>query len=253
MEMWTWCESSSASASASFCEFHINDRISGGTKKKFFKRVQQDFKELAGPAFAAVLIMQSFVAAKWWDDVWVCSSSSSNSDAIVFLCFPWQKKRMRREGQKLDRTDDIQVISNYYKKYRERLDIANLEDEERKQQQESTSSGGGPESYDDSSLSYSSSFSLFVVSPHVHLFSLRLQFIVVVGAWHFFLDPQIKWTQCIVGICIFIDKCSDVADKSGDQRDWEEHMRSPTSFRLSLILFWVRLILLSLLILIWLL
>jgi hypothetical protein len=94
---------------------------------------------------------------------------------------------MQREGQKLDRIDDIQVISDYYKKYRERLDIANLEDEERKQQQESTSSGGGPESYDDSSLSYSSSFNLFVVSPPVHLFSLRLQFIVVVGAWHFFL------------------------------------------------------------------
>jgi len=108
------------------------------------------------------------------------------------VCFPWQKKRMQREGQKLDRTDDIQVISDYYKKYRERLDIANLEDKERKEQQESTSSSGGPKSYDDSSLSYSSSFSLFVVSPPVHLSSLRLQFIVVVGAWHFLLDPQIK-------------------------------------------------------------
>jgi hypothetical protein len=81
---------------------------------------------------------------------------------------------MQREGQKLDRRDDIQVISDYYKKYRERLDIANLENEERKQQQESTFSGGGPESYDDSPLSYSSSFSLFVVSPPVHLFNLRL-------------------------------------------------------------------------------
>jgi hypothetical protein len=101
------------------------------------------------------------------------------------------KKRMQREGQKLDRTDDIQVISDYYKKYRERLDIANLEEEERQRQQESTSSGGAPESYDGSSLSYSS-FSLFVVSPPVHLFSLRLQFIVVVGAWHFLLDPQIS-------------------------------------------------------------
>jgi len=99
---------------------------------------------------------------------------------------------MQREGQKLDQTDDIQVISNYYKKYRERLDIANLEDKERKQQQESTFYGGGLESYDDSSLSYSSSFSLFVVSPPAHLFSLRLQFIVIVGAWHFLLDPQIK-------------------------------------------------------------
>jgi hypothetical protein len=99
---------------------------------------------------------------------------------------------MQREGQKLDRTDDIQVISDYYKKYRERLDIANLEDEERKQQQESTSFSGRPESYDDSSLSYSSSFTLFVVSPPIHLFSLRLQFIVVVGALHFLLDPQIK-------------------------------------------------------------
>jgi hypothetical protein len=99
---------------------------------------------------------------------------------------------MQREGQKLDQTDDIQVISNYYKQYRERLDIANLEDKERKQQQESTSYGGGLESYDDSSLSYSSSFSLFVVSPPAHLFSLRLQFIVIVGAWHFLLDPQIK-------------------------------------------------------------
>jgi hypothetical protein len=98
---------------------------------------------------------------------------------------------MQREGQKLDRTDDIQVISDYYKKYRERLDIANLEEEERQRQQESTSSGGAPESYDGSSLSYSS-FSLFVVSPPVHLFSLRLQFIVVVGAWHFLLDPQIS-------------------------------------------------------------
>jgi hypothetical protein len=99
---------------------------------------------------------------------------------------------MQREGQKLDRTDDIQVISDYYKKYRERLDIANLEDEERKQQQESTSFSGRPESYDDSSLSYSSSFTLFVVSPPIHLFSLILQFIVVVGALHFLLDPQIK-------------------------------------------------------------
>jgi hypothetical protein len=99
---------------------------------------------------------------------------------------------MQREGQKLDRTDDIQVISDYYRKYRERLDIANLEEEERQRQQESTSSGGVPELYDGSSLSYSSSFSLFVVSPPVHLFSLRLQFIFVVCAWHFLLDPQIK-------------------------------------------------------------
>ncbi len=37
-------------------EFHIIDRISGGTQKTFFNRVQQDFEELAGPAFAAVLI-----------------------------------------------------------------------------------------------------------------------------------------------------------------------------------------------------
>ncbi len=37
-------------------EFHTIDRISGGTQKNFFNRVQQDFKELAGPAFVAVLI-----------------------------------------------------------------------------------------------------------------------------------------------------------------------------------------------------
>ncbi len=37
-------------------EFYITDRISGGTQKKFFNRVQQDFEELAGPTFAAVLI-----------------------------------------------------------------------------------------------------------------------------------------------------------------------------------------------------
>ncbi len=44
-------------------EFHIIDRISGGTQKKFFNRVQQDFEELAGPAFAAVpirLTLQNF-------------------------------------------------------------------------------------------------------------------------------------------------------------------------------------------------
>jgi hypothetical protein len=39
-----------------FGEFHIVDRISGGTQKNFLNRVQQDFKELAGPAFVAVLI-----------------------------------------------------------------------------------------------------------------------------------------------------------------------------------------------------
>jgi hypothetical protein len=37
-------------------EFHIIDRISGGTQKNFFNRVQQDFDAVAGPAFAAVLI-----------------------------------------------------------------------------------------------------------------------------------------------------------------------------------------------------
>jgi hypothetical protein len=36
--------------------FHIIDKIFGGTQKKFFNRVQQDFKELAEPTFAAVLI-----------------------------------------------------------------------------------------------------------------------------------------------------------------------------------------------------
>jgi hypothetical protein len=37
---------------------------------------------------------------------------------------------MQRKGQKLDQTDNIQVIYDYCKKYRERLDIANLEEEE---------------------------------------------------------------------------------------------------------------------------
>jgi len=37
---------------------------------------------------------------------------------------------VQREAQKLGRTDNIQVIYDYYKKYRERLDIANLEEEE---------------------------------------------------------------------------------------------------------------------------
>jgi len=37
-------------------EFHTIDRISGGTQKNFYNKVQQDFKELAGPSFAAVLI-----------------------------------------------------------------------------------------------------------------------------------------------------------------------------------------------------
>jgi hypothetical protein len=35
-----------------------------------------------------------------------------------------------QRGQKLDQTDNIQVIYDYCKKYRERLDIANLEEEE---------------------------------------------------------------------------------------------------------------------------
>jgi hypothetical protein len=37
-------------------EFHIIDRISGGTQKNFFNKIQQDFKELVGLAFAVVLI-----------------------------------------------------------------------------------------------------------------------------------------------------------------------------------------------------
>jgi hypothetical protein len=37
---------------------------------------------------------------------------------------------MQREGQKLDQTDNIQVIYNYYKTYQERLDIPNVEEEE---------------------------------------------------------------------------------------------------------------------------
>jgi hypothetical protein len=37
---------------------------------------------------------------------------------------------MQSEGQELDQTDNIQVIYDYYKKYQERLDIANLQEEE---------------------------------------------------------------------------------------------------------------------------
>jgi hypothetical protein len=37
---------------------------------------------------------------------------------------------MQSEGQKLDQTDNIQVIYDYYKKYQERLDIANYQEEE---------------------------------------------------------------------------------------------------------------------------
>jgi hypothetical protein len=44
--------------------------------------------------------------------------------------FSWVEKVQQREGQKLDRTDNIQVIYDYYKKYQKRLDIANLEEEE---------------------------------------------------------------------------------------------------------------------------
>ncbi|CAK9878650.1 unnamed protein product [Sphagnum jensenii] len=40
------------------------------------------------------------------------------------------EKVQQREGQKLDRTDNIQIIYDYYKKYQKRLDIANLEEEE---------------------------------------------------------------------------------------------------------------------------
>jgi hypothetical protein len=53
----------------------------------------------------------------------------------------------QREAQKLDQTDNIQVIYDYYKKYQKRLDIANLEEEEREWQQENTSSGGMPKLY----------------------------------------------------------------------------------------------------------
>jgi hypothetical protein len=84
---------------------------------------------------------------------------------------------MQREGQKLDQTDKIQVIYDYYKKYGERLDIAN--------------SGGMPKlyySYFLSSLSSSSSFSLFLVSPPIRLFSLRLQFVVIVAGMAFFSE-----------------------------------------------------------------
>jgi len=42
----------------------------------------------------------------------------------------WVEKVQQREGQKLDRTDNIQVIYDYYKKYQKRLHIANLEEEE---------------------------------------------------------------------------------------------------------------------------
>jgi len=83
---------------------------------------------------------------------------------------------MQREGQKLEQTDNIQVIYDYYKKYRERFDIAN--------------SGGMPKlyySYFLSSLS-SSSFSLFLVSPPICLFSLRLQFVVIVAGMAFFSE-----------------------------------------------------------------
>jgi len=37
---------------------------------------------------------------------------------------------MQRKGQKLDQTDNIQVINDYYKKYQETLDVVNLEEEE---------------------------------------------------------------------------------------------------------------------------
>jgi hypothetical protein len=98
----------------------------------------------------------------------------------------------QREGQKLDRTDNIQVIYDYYKKYQKRLDIANLEEEEREWQQENTSSGGMPKlyySYFLWSLSSSSSFSLFLVSPPIRLFSLNYSLLSLLLAWHFFLNP----------------------------------------------------------------
>jgi hypothetical protein len=44
--------------------------------------------------------------------------------------FSWVEKVQQREGQKLDRTDSIQVIYDYYKEYQKRLAIANLEEEE---------------------------------------------------------------------------------------------------------------------------
>jgi hypothetical protein len=52
---------------------------------------------------------------------------------------------------------------------------------------------------------------------------------------------------------LFIEKCFDVVDKSGDQRGWLEHMRSPKCFKMSFRLFGVMLILLRLLSSVWLL
>jgi hypothetical protein len=47
----------------------------------------------------------------------------------LFLCV-FLGRKVQQRGQKLDRTDNIQVIYDYYKKYQKRLDIANLKEEE---------------------------------------------------------------------------------------------------------------------------
>ncbi len=127
----------------------------------------------------------------------------------------------QREAQKLDQIDNIQVIYDYYKKYQKRLDIANLEEEEREWQQENTSSGGMPKlyySYFLWSLSSSSSFSLFLVSPPIRLFSLRLQFVVIVASMAFFSESISQLNKMCCWHLLFIEKCFDVVDKSGDQR-----------------------------------
>jgi hypothetical protein len=65
-------------------EFHIVDRISGGTQKNFLNRVQQDFKELARPAFAVVLIrlvLQNFQKPQTLLVLLLCPPCSSINEA----------------------------------------------------------------------------------------------------------------------------------------------------------------------------
>ncbi len=85
---------------------------------------------------------------------WVTEKQSKSVEFLLNTNFILQQKRSKKEGEKINRTQDIRYVQDFYRRYRERNRVDELEEEVRRDR-ESQSSDQDTSTYVACSYNYS--------------------------------------------------------------------------------------------------
>lgn len=142
---------------------------------------------------------------------WVTEKHSKSVEFLLNTNFILQQKRSKKEGEKIDRSQDIRHIQAFYRSYRERNRVDQVEEEVRRGL-ERQSSDQDTSTYVACSYNYSLSSSLLVLYAEIiwvvknqrfwcmrncnHIFSMLFSFTDSVSSWEIQLLMKMNW-KCI--------------------------------------------------------